>query len=105
MIAFVAARATVLGPPRLGCVSEGLAPLFRADIAPTRGAEANGLSLYWRRREFAAREIEHLQREIEQDLWRQSTLSHDAPKRHGSSDAENRRQLRRDVHCCLGACF
>ena len=95
----------MLGPTRLGGPSEHLAPFLGSNTTPTSGAEANSLPLYWRRREFAACEIEHLQREIEQDLWRQSTLSHDAPKRHGSSDAENRRQLRRDVGACWGACF
>lgn len=95
----------MLGPPRLSGVSQSLAPFFRADIAPTRGAEANSLPLYWRRREFSARDVEHLQREIQQDLRRQSTLSHDASKRHGSSDAKTRRQVGRNMSGRWGAHF
>ena len=105
LIPFVASLSTRFGPACLGGPTERLAAFLRADIPPARGAQADSLPFNWRWRKFPARDVEHLQREIEQDLGRQSTLSHDASKRHGSSDAENRRQLRRDVRACWEACF
>ena len=91
----------MFGPARLGSVSESLAPFLRADIAPARGSEANRLPFYWRRREFTTRDVEHFQREIEQDLRRQTALTHDASKRHGSSDTQTRRQVGRNL-CSRG---
>jgi hypothetical protein len=93
MIAFVEVGVAMLCPPGLGGVSESLASFFSAYVAPARGAEAKGLPFYWRRREFSTCDVEQLQREIEQDLRWKSGLSHDAAKRHRSSDTQTCRQF------------
>lgn len=104
-IVFVPAWATGLGPARLSGASEHGAPFLGPHVAPARGTEADRLSAYGRGSEFATGEVEYLQRQIEQDLRRQRTLSHDAPKRRGSPHAEIRGQRRRNRGTCLGAFF
>jgi hypothetical protein len=69
LVAFVAIVATRLGPPSLRGLPKRLAPFLGAHIPPAGGAQADSLPLYWRWREFSARDIEHLQREIKKDFW------------------------------------
>ena len=78
----------MLGPPRLRGFPERLATDRRANVPPARGAEANSLPFYGGWRELSAGDIEHFQREIDQDLRRKSALPHDALQRHASSHAE-----------------
>jgi hypothetical protein len=105
-ISFLAALpllAPLLGPARLSGLPQRFAPFLRADVAPARGAKANCLPIQRCWREFPARDVEELQREIEHDLHWQSALTHDAPKRQGSSDAQIVRQLRRNLCVFWGA--
>ena len=95
---------TVL-PYLLGCAAHCRTPFLSGHVAPARGTEADRLSAYGRGSEFSTGDVEHLQRQIEQDLRRQPTLSHDASKRRGSPDAETRGQRRRNRGTCLGAFF
>ena len=78
LLSLVAPGVTWLSPSRLGGSTKRLAPFLWAHIAPTGRAQANCLPFNRGRREFPARDVEHLQREIEQDLRRKSRLSHDA---------------------------
>jgi hypothetical protein len=58
--------------------AQRLAALFRTDVSPARGTKTNGLTFYGLRSEsFQTRDVEHLQRKIEQHLWRKACLSHD----------------------------
>ena len=70
LVALIAIIATRLGPPSLRGLPQRLAPFLWADVPPTGGAQADSLPFYWRWREFSAGDIEHLQREIEKNLWR-----------------------------------
>ena len=93
LVPLVALSAPRLGPPGLRGLPQSLASFLGTDVAPTSSAEANGLPFYWRRGEFSARDVEHLQCEVEEDLRRKSGLSHDSAERHRSSDAQTRRQF------------
>lgn len=87
----------MLCPPGLGSLPERLAADLRTDVPPARGAETNSLPFYWRWRELSAGDVEHLQREIDQDLRGKSALSHDALQRHASPDAETRGEILGDL--------
>lgn len=87
----------MLCPPGLGSLPERLAADLRTDVPPARGAKTNSLPFYWRWRELSAGDVEHLQREIDQDLRGKSALSHDALQRHASPNAETRRQILGDL--------
>src|SRR5687768_13580450 len=93
----VVSGAPVLCPPRLGGLPERLAADLRADVPPARRTEADSLPLYWRRRKLSARYVEHLQREIDQDLRRKPALPHDALQRHASPHTQTRRQILGDL--------
>jgi len=105
LIPFVASRSPRFGPARLGGATKCLTSFLGSDIPPPRSAEANGLPFYWRRGKFPTRDVEHLQGEIEQDLRRKTSLSHDPSERHRSSDAKARRQFRWNVSACGGIVF
>ena len=87
----------MLCPPGLGGFPECLAADLRADVPPARGAETNSLPFYWRWRELSAGDVQHLQREIDQDLRGKSALSHDALQRHASPDAETGGEILGDL--------
>src|SRR5213594_2451506 len=88
LIPFVACRSPRFGPACLGGATKCLTSFLGSNIPPPRGAQAYGLTLYWRGREFPTRDVEHFQGEIEQDLRRKTSLSHDPSERHRSSDAK-----------------
>ena len=88
-------RPARFGPARLRRFSEGLAALFGADIAPARRAKTNSCSPDRLRREFPARDIEELNRKIEQDLRWQTGLTHHAAEPRRATRAEHAGQL-----CC-----
>jgi hypothetical protein len=81
------ARTPVFVPTRLSGAAKRFAPFLRTDISPSGGTKTNGLPLYWRWRQFSACHVEDLQREVEQYLWGQSGLSHDAAKRDAAPNA------------------
>ena len=87
----------MLGPPGLGGLAERLAADLRTDVPPARGAKTNSLPFYRRWRELSAGDVEHLQREIDQDLRGKSALSHDALQRHASPHTQTRRQILGDL--------
>ena len=90
-------RASMLCPPRLGGLSERLAADLRTDVPPARCTKADSLPFNRRWREFPAGDVEHLQREIDQDLRRKSTLPHDALQRHASPYAQTAREIVGDL--------
>lgn len=87
----------MLCPPGLGSLPERLAADLRTDVPPACGTKTNRLPFYWRRRELSAGDVEHLQREIDQDLRGKSALSHDALQRHASPYAETGGEILGDL--------
>jgi len=87
-VLFGLSSAAMFIPSRLRGATESLAALLRCHITPSGGAEADSLPLYWRRRQFSTRHVENFQREIEQNLWRKPTLSHDASQRDRAPNAQ-----------------
>jgi hypothetical protein len=71
-------------PASLSCPTQCFAPLFSADVAPSRRTQADRLTLNRRGRQLPTGDIQYFQCEIEQDLGRQSRLSHDSLERHAS---------------------
>lgn len=105
LVALVAIIAARLGPASLRGLPQRFASFLRTDVSPPGSAQADSLPFYWRWREFSTGNVEHLQREIEKDFGRKPGLSHDAPQRHRSSDAQTRRKIRRNMSACRGAGF
>ena len=84
-------------PPRSSSAPERLTPFCRRDIAPSCGAETNGLTFYRRRREFPTRNVQYLQSQVNEDLRRKSGLSHNPPQYSGSSHTQCTGELRRNM--------
>jgi hypothetical protein len=78
----------MLGPPGLGRFAQHSASVFRTDIPPARGAKTYGRSLDRFRREPSARNVEQLDREIEEDFGWKARLSHYTPESSGPSRTE-----------------
>ena len=87
----------MLCPSSLGSLPESLTPNLRADVPPARGPETDSLPFYRRWRELSAGDVEHLQREINQDLRGKSALSHDALQRHASPHAQTGGEILGDL--------
>ena len=93
-LARFAPPASVFRPASLRRASKDLAAFFRADIPPSRRAQADGGALDRRRRELAAREIEDLDGQVEQRLRWKTRLAHDAPESRGPARTEHSREFR-----------
>jgi hypothetical protein len=103
--ALIAIGITVFAPACLGRPAEGLATFLGPNVPPPRRPQTHSLALYGRRREFTTGDVEHLQREIEQDLRRKPGLSHDSSERRRPSDAQARRQFRGHMSAGRRTCF
>jgi len=78
----------MFGPPRLGRLAQQSASLFRTDVPPARGPQTNRRSLDRLWGEPAARNVQQLKGEIEEDFWRKARLAHHAPESGRSSRTE-----------------
>lgn len=84
-----------LGPARLRRFSQRSAALLGTYVPPARGAKADGRSVngFWR--ESSTRDVEELNRQIEERLRREACVAHQAAQSCRSAGAENLREL-----CC-----
>ena len=69
-------RIAVPPPSRLRRLAHHATAFFGADVAPTRRAKADGGSLNRPGRELSAGQIEHLDRQIQQDFRRKAGVTH-----------------------------
>lgn len=97
--------ASVFGPSGLRRASEDPAAFFRTDIPPSRRTQTDGDALNGRWRQFTARQVEHLDREIQQRLWWETGLAHDAAQSRGPARTKHARDFRIQnvddgVACC-----
>jgi hypothetical protein len=85
---------TVPGPARLRGTAQDLAPLFRADVAPARGAKTERKPLHRRWRQSFRGDIDKFQSEVEHDFWRQTCVAHHGLESLAASCAECAREVR-----------
>ena len=64
---------------------------IREHYTISRGTKPDSRSLDWRRSQFAARQVEYFDREIEQHFRWQSGLTHDPAQPRGAARPENSR--------------
>jgi hypothetical protein len=80
-------------PSRLRRFAHYAAAFFSADVAPPSRAETNRGSLNRRWREPSTGEIEHFDRQIEQDFRRKAGMTHEAPQTRRPSRAQHPREF------------
>lgn len=85
--------AAMLSPPRLGSLPKNLTSLFSRHIAPSRRAKPDSSSLDRRWCQFAARKVEHFDREIEQHFRWQSRLTHHPAQPRCAARTEDLRKV------------
>lgn len=94
---FVGDSMTLFRPPCLHRTPHDPAPLLWIDIPPSGGTKPDRLAADWRRREFAAREVEDLERQIDKNLRWQSAFAHQPAQECGASRAENLDPIAREI--------
>ena len=87
----------MLPPSRLRRLAHHAAAFFSADVAPTRRPEADRGSLNRLWRELSTGEIEHFDRQIEQDFRRKAGMTHEAPQPRRAPRAQHPREFGRQV--------
>lgn len=84
---------SMLRPPGLDGPPQDAASLCGADVPPARGAERDGCLTEGRSREFSARDVDELDREIEKDFWRQASLAHHDAQPRAATGAQRVSQV------------
>jgi len=80
-------------PSRLRRFAHDATAFFGTDVTPTRRAEADCGSLNRLGRELSTGEIEHFDRQIEQDFRRKSGMTHEAPQTRRAPRAQHPREF------------
>ena len=84
-------------PSRLRRFAHDATAFFGTDVTPTCRAEADGGSLNRLWRELSTGEIEHFDRQVEQDFWRKASVTHEAPQTRRAPRAQHPREFGRQV--------
>jgi hypothetical protein len=87
----------VPSPSRLRRFAHDATAFFGTDVSPASRAETDRGSLNRRWRELSAGEIEHFDRQIEQDFRRKAGMTHEAPQARGAPRAQHPREFGRQV--------
>ena len=87
----------MLPPSCLRRFAHDATTFFDADVTPTRRAEADRGSLNRLWREPSTGEIEHFDRQIEQDFRRKAGMTHEAPQPRRAPRAQHPREFGRQV--------
>ena len=83
----------MLSPSCLRRFAHHATAFFGADVAPTRRAEADRGSLNRLGGELSTREIEHFDRQIEQDFRRKAGVTHEASQARRAPAAQHPREF------------
>ena len=84
-------------PSRLRRFAHDATAFFGADVTPTRRAEADRGSLNRLGRELSTGQIEHFDRQIEQDFRRKAGVTHEASQARRAPRAQHPREFGRQV--------
>jgi hypothetical protein len=84
-------------PSRLRRFAHDATAFFGTDVTPTRRAEADSGSLDRLGRELSTGEIEHFDRQVEQDFWRKASVTHEASQARRAPRAQHPREFGRQV--------
>jgi hypothetical protein len=85
------------GPSRVRRFAHHAAALFGADVSPASRAETDRGSLNRLGRELSTGEIEHFDRQIEQDFRRKAGMTHEASQARRAPRAQHPREFGRQV--------
>ena len=84
-------------PSRLRRFAHHATALFGANVSPASRAKTDRGSLNRRGRELSTGEIEHFDRQIEQDFRRKAGMTHEAPQPRCAPRAQHPREFGRQV--------
>ena len=84
-------------PSRLRRFAHDATALFGAHVSPASRAETDRGSLNRLWRELSTGEIEHFDRQIEQDFRRKAGMTHEAPQTRRAPRAQHPREFGRQV--------